>query len=80
MNFVERAVRISGGARKVARVLGVHFSIVYRWIKHGSMENASYKHVAALSRLSGMPVEMLGTPQFDIEAHIAEVEKRGASR
>jgi hypothetical protein len=59
-NVVAAAVRILGGAQKVANSLGVSRSQVYRWIKARSMARATYMHVAKLARLSGIDTDFLG--------------------
>jgi transcriptional regulator with XRE-family HTH domain len=59
-NVVAAAVRILGGAQKVADALGVSRSQVYRWIKARSMARATYIHVAKLANLSGIDTGFLG--------------------
>jgi hypothetical protein len=59
-NVVAAAVRILGGAQKVANSLGVSRSQVYRWIKARSMARATYMHVAKLASLSGIDTDFLG--------------------
>jgi hypothetical protein len=59
-NVVAAAVRILGGAQKVADSLGVSRSQVYRWIKARSMARATYMHVAKLASLSGIDTGFLG--------------------
>ena len=59
-NVVAAAVRILGGAQKVADSLGVSRSQVYRWIKARTMERATYLHVAKLASLSGIDTGFLG--------------------
>ena len=59
-NVVAAAVRILGGAQKVADALGVSRSQVYRWIKARTMAHATYLHVAKLSSLSGIDTGFLG--------------------
>ena len=53
-NVVAAAVRILGGAQKVADSLGVSRSQVYRWIKARTMAHATYFYVAKLASLSGI--------------------------
>lgn len=72
-NVVAAAVRILGGAQKVADSLGVSRSQVYRWIKARSMARATYIYVAKLASLSGIetgflggePSSIAGTPNRD---------------
>ena len=59
-NVVAAAVRILGGAQKVADSLGVSRSQVYRWIKARSMAHATYIYVAKLASLSGIDTGFLG--------------------
>lgn len=59
-NVVAAAVRILGGAQKVADSLGVSRSQVYRWIKARTMARATYLHVAKLASLSGIDTGFLG--------------------
>ncbi len=59
-NVVAAAVRILGGAQRVADALGVSRSQVYRWIKARTMAHATYLHVAKLSSLSGIDTGFLG--------------------
>ena len=59
-NVVAAAVRILGGAQKVADSLGVSRSQVYRWIKARTMANATYFYVAKLASLSGIDTGFLG--------------------
>jgi len=59
-NVVAAAVRILGGAQKVADSLGVSRSQVYRWIKARSMARATYIYVAKLASLSGIDTGFLG--------------------
>jgi hypothetical protein len=59
-NVVAAAVRIMGGAQKVADSLGVSRSQVYRWIKARSMAHATYIYVAKLASLSGIDTGFLG--------------------
>jgi hypothetical protein len=59
-NVVAAAVRILGGAQKVADSLGVSRSQVYRWIKARSMARATYIYVAKLASLSGIETGFLG--------------------
>ncbi len=59
-NVVAAAVRILGGAQKVADALGVSRSQVYRWIKARTMAHATYFYVAKLSSLSGIDTGFLG--------------------
>ena len=59
-NVVAAAVRILGGAQKVADALGVSRSQVYRWIKARTMAHATYFYVAKLSSLSGIDPGFLG--------------------
>ena len=59
-NVVAAAVRILGGAQKVADSLGVSRSQVYRWIKARSMARATYMYVAKLACLSGIDTGFLG--------------------
>jgi hypothetical protein len=59
-NVVAAAVRILGGAQKVADSLGVSRSQVYRWIKARSMARATYMYVAKLASLSGIDTGFLG--------------------
>ena len=59
-NVVAAAVRIMGGAQKVAESLGVSRSQVYRWIKARTMARATYFYVAKLASLSGIDTGFLG--------------------
>jgi len=59
-NVVAAAVRILGGAQKVADSLGVSRSQVYRWIKARTMAHATYFYVAKLASLSGIDTGFLG--------------------
>ena len=59
-NVVAAAVRILGGAQKVADSLGVSRSQVYRWIKARTMARATYFYVAKLASLSGIETGFLG--------------------
>ena len=59
-NVVAAAVRILGGAQKVADSLGVSRSQVYRWIKARTMAHATYFYVAKLASLSGIDPGFLG--------------------
>ena len=59
-NVVAAAVRIVGGAQKVADSLGVSRSQVYRWIKARTMARATYFYVAKLAILSGIDTGFLG--------------------
>jgi hypothetical protein len=59
-NVVAAAVRILGGAQKVADSLGVSRSQVYRWIKARTMAHATYFYVAKLANLSGIDTGFLG--------------------
>lgn len=59
-NVVAAAVRILGGAQKVADSLGVSRSQVYRWIKARTMAHATYFYVAKLASLSGIATAFLG--------------------
>jgi len=59
-NVVAAAVRILGGAQKVADSLGVSRSQVYRWIKARTMAHATYFYVAKLATLSGIDTGFLG--------------------
>jgi hypothetical protein len=59
-NVVAAAVRIIGGAQKVADALGVSRSQVYRWIKARTMAHATYFYVAKLASLSGIDTCFLG--------------------
>jgi len=59
-NVVAAAVRILGGAQKVADALGVSRSQVYRWIKARTMAHATYFYVAKLASLSGIDTGFLG--------------------
>jgi|ERR1700722_9366008 hypothetical protein len=74
-NVVAAAVRILGGAQKVADSLGVSRSQVYRWIKARTMANATYFYVAKLSHLSGIDTGFLGG---DGSATAASVSPREA--
>ena len=59
LNMVAAAVKICGGTTEVSRKLGVSRKTVYRWVVTGDMKTALYKHVVALSKLSGIPPEQL---------------------
>ncbi len=54
------AVRIAGGPDKVAELLGVHRSQVYRWIRARTMARARYQYVETLADLSGVDMRLLG--------------------
>jgi hypothetical protein len=60
VNMVAASVRIAGGALRVAHLLGVSRSQVYRWINAGTMAHATYLYVAKLSRISGIDMRLLG--------------------
>jgi len=59
VNLVEAAVQMAGGVTVVARQLGVSRQAIYDWIAAGHMMNAIHRHVAGLSKLSGVPIEQL---------------------
>jgi hypothetical protein len=59
-NIVAAAVHIAGGPRRVAQALGVSRSQVYRWLAAGTMSHATYIHVSALAKLSGIRMQFLG--------------------
>lgn len=59
VNLVEAAVEVAGGVSAVARSLGVTRQTVYNWIAAGTMFDVTYRYVAGLSKLSGIPVEQL---------------------
>jgi Putative antitoxin of bacterial toxin-antitoxin system, YdaS/YdaT len=59
VNLVEAAVELAGGVTTVARKLGVSRQPVYNWMAAGHMWDVTYRYVAGLSRLSGIPVEQL---------------------
>jgi Putative antitoxin of bacterial toxin-antitoxin system, YdaS/YdaT len=63
VNLVEVAVELAGGVTTVARKLGVSRQAVYNWTVAGTMWDVSYRYVAGLSKLSGVPVEQLGRPR-----------------
>ena len=58
-NLVEAAVDIAGGVSAVARKLGVSRQAVYNWMAAGHMMDVTYRYVAGLSKLSGIPIEQL---------------------
>jgi hypothetical protein len=60
VNVVATAVRIAGGPKRVAEILCISRSQVYRWINARTMENATYIYVAKLARLSGIQAQFLG--------------------
>ena len=66
VNIVAAAVRIAGGAARVAETLRVSRSQVYRWINARTMAHATYVHVATLSTLSGIETRFLGGNGLDI--------------
>jgi len=57
VNLVEAAVELAGGVSAVARKLGVSRQTVYNWIAAGQMMDVTYRYVAGLSKLSGVPPE-----------------------
>ncbi len=57
--MVEAAVELAGGVTRVAKELGVSRQAVYKWIASGDMTKARFKHIAALSKLSKVPIERL---------------------
>ncbi len=59
VNLVSAAVELAGGVSAVARELGVTRQTVYNWIDAGQMLDVAYRYVAALSKLSGIPMEQL---------------------
>jgi Putative antitoxin of bacterial toxin-antitoxin system, YdaS/YdaT len=59
VNPVEAAVKVAGGVTAVARKLGVSRAAVYHWIAVGHMLDVTYRYVAGLSTLSGIPIEQL---------------------
>ncbi len=59
VNLVEAAVELAGGVSVVSRKLGVTRQTVYNWIAAGQMMDATYRYVAGLSKLSGVPAEQL---------------------
>ncbi|MGO9058199.1 MAG: YdaS family helix-turn-helix protein [Candidatus Binataceae bacterium] len=59
VNLVEAAVEVAGGVTAVARKLGVSRQAVYNWIAAGHMMDVTYRYVAGLSKLSGIPIEQL---------------------
>jgi hypothetical protein len=60
VNVVAAAVRIAGGPKRVAEMLSISRSQVYRWINARTMANATYMYVAKLARLSGIQSQFLG--------------------
>jgi len=60
VNVVAAAVRIAGGPKRVAEMLSISRSQVYRWINARTMANATYVYVARLARLSGIQTQFLG--------------------
>ena len=60
VNVVAAAVRIAGGPKRVAEILSISRSQVYRWINARTMANATYIYVAKLARLSGIQTQFLG--------------------
>jgi hypothetical protein len=64
VNMVAAAVELAGGVAKVSREIRVSRQTVYNWIEAGTMATALYKHVVALSKLSGVPVDQLA-PEED---------------
>jgi hypothetical protein len=59
INLVEAAVEVAGGVTAVARQLGVSRAAVYNWIAAGHMMDVTYRYVAGLCKLSGIPIEQL---------------------
>ena len=57
--MVEAAVELAGGVSKVAKELQVSRQTVYNWIATANMKTVRHMHVAALSKLSGIPPEQL---------------------
>jgi transposase-like protein len=57
--MVEAAVELAGGVTRVAKELGVSRQAVYNWIAVGDMTKARFKHTAALSKLSKVPIQRL---------------------
>ena len=60
VNVVATAVRIAGGPQRVATLLQISRSQVYRWMNARTMANATYVHVARLANLSGIQTQFLG--------------------
>ena len=59
-NIVATAVYIAGGPQRVAQALRVSRSQIYRWIAARTMSHATYIHVSALAKLSGIGTQFLG--------------------
>ena len=53
------ALEMAGGVTAVARQLGVSRQAVCDWMVAGHMMNAIHRHVAGLSKLSGVSIEQL---------------------
>ncbi len=60
VNVVAAAVRIAGGPQRVAKLLQISRSQVYRWMNARTMANATYVYVAKLASLSGIQTQFLG--------------------
>jgi hypothetical protein len=59
VNLVEAAVELAGGVSAVSRELGVTRQTVYNWMAAGHMLDVTFRYVAGLSKLSGVPLEQL---------------------
>jgi hypothetical protein len=75
VNVVAAAVRIAGGPKRVAEMLSISRSQVYRWINARTMANATYIYVAKLARLSGIQTQFLGGDGGPSAIEEASVEK-----
>jgi hypothetical protein len=59
VNLVQAAVELAGGVSVVSRKLGVTRQTVYNWMAPGHMLDVTFRYVAGLSKLSGVPLEQL---------------------
>jgi hypothetical protein len=59
VNLVDAAVELAGGVSTVSRKLGVTRQTVYNWMAAGHMLDVTFRYVAGLSKLSGVPLEQL---------------------
>ena len=75
VNVVAAAVRIAGGPKRVAEMLSISRSQVYRWINARTMANATYMYVAKLARLSGIQTQFLGGDGGPVQVDVGIFEK-----
>jgi hypothetical protein len=68
VNVVAAAVHIAGGPQRVAKLLQISRSQVYRWMSARTMANATYVNVAKLASLSGIQTQFLGGDGLGLSA------------